>query len=189
VRSISQSAISVEGLSPWLKLGSLVDIAVSSGTDLAEVIRLERDVVICKLFNANAPVSLGLAAYPSRDLRVMPCDAWQGRIVDALGRPVDGRGVLPNGSRPVPLHNVPPPAMQRRLVDRAVKTGVRVIDTFTPVCFGQRLGVFAGSGVGKSSLLSMLANADAFDVIVIGGGHASPRPHWRRPGPARARCC
>ena len=60
-----------------------------------------------------------------------------------------------------------PAALSRQRVGMALKTGVRVIDIFTPLCFGQRLGIFAGSGVGKSTLLAMLAAADAFDTVVV----------------------
>ena len=57
--------------------------------------------------------------------------------------------------------------MARQRVGTAFTTGVKVIDIFTPLCFGQRLGIFAGSGVGKSTLLAMLAGADAFDTVVV----------------------
>ncbi|RWH51222.1 MAG: FliI/YscN family ATPase, partial [Mesorhizobium sp.] len=60
-----------------------------------------------------------------------------------------------------------PGAMSRQRVDTGFLTGVRVIDIFTPLCFGQRLGIFAGSGVGKSTLLAMLAGAEAFDTVVV----------------------
>ncbi len=66
-----------------------------------------------------------------------------------------------------PINNSAPPSMTRRRVDTGFRTGVRAIDIFSPLCLGQRLGIFAGSGVGKSTLLSMLARADAFDKVVI----------------------
>ena len=57
--------------------------------------------------------------------------------------------------------------MARQIVSQGVATGVRVIDTFTPLCLGQRIGIFAGSGVGKSTLLSMVARASAFESVVV----------------------
>lgn len=96
-----------------------------------------------------------------------PSVGWLGRVVDAAGRPLDGKGPLPTGPRRA-LITSPPPAFVRRRVGRKIDTGVRTLDVFTPLCQGQRIGIFAGSGVGKSTLLSMLArNADA-DAIVIG---------------------
>ncbi len=78
-------------------------------------------------------------------------------MIDALGRPLDDIGALQAGERAMPLDAEPPPAMRRARVREPIKTGIRVIDLFTPLCAGQRIGVFAGSGVGKSSLLAMLA--------------------------------
>jgi flagellum-specific ATP synthase len=67
-----------------------------------------------------------------------------------------------------PLDADPPPPLRRARVSTAIRTGVRVVDLFTPLCLGQRVGVFAGSGVGKSSLLAMLARAPQFGTVVIG---------------------
>ncbi|ETR76758.1 ATP synthase [Afipia sp. P52-10] len=99
---------------------------------------------------------------------VRPSAAWLGRVVNAMGEPIDGKGPLPAGASPVPCRNSPPPAHARRRVGEPLDLGVRTINTFLTCCRGQRLGIFAGSGVGKSVLLSMLArNVDA-DVSVIG---------------------
>src|SRR5216110_3934652 len=100
--------------------------------------------------------------------QVRPCAAWLGRVVNALGEPIDGKGPLPAGPSPYPFRNAPPPAHARRRVGAALDLGVRSLNTFLTCCRGQRMGIFAGSGVGKSVLLSMLArNVDA-DVSVIG---------------------
>ena len=88
-------------------------------------------------------------------------------MIDALGRPLDGGGPLACGDRSAPLDADPPPPLSRARVTAPIRTGVRVVDLFTPLCLGQRIGVFAGSGVGKSSLLAMLARAPQFDTVVI----------------------
>jgi flagellum-specific ATP synthase len=88
-------------------------------------------------------------------------------VIDALGRPIDGRGALEPGARAVPLEASPPPAMERARVTKPLRTGVRALDLFTPLCLGQRIGIFAGSGVGKSTLLAMLAGATGFDSVVV----------------------
>ena len=89
-------------------------------------------------------------------------------MIDALGRPLDDGGELKHVDRWLARsRSEPPPALRRARVRTPIKTGIRVIDLFTPLCAGQRIGVFAGSGVGKSSLLGMLACAPDFDVVVI----------------------
>jgi flagellum-specific ATP synthase len=98
---------------------------------------------------------------------VRPTKAWLGRIVDAFGEPIDGKGPLPKGLAAYPLRAPPPPAHARDRVGERLDLGVRAMNVFTTCCRGQRLGVFAGSGVGKSVLLSMLAkNADCGAVVV-----------------------
>ncbi len=99
---------------------------------------------------------------------VRPTKAWLGRIVDAFGNPIDGKGPLPQGLASYPLRAPPPAAHARARVGERLDLGVRAMNVFTTCCRGQRLGVFAGSGVGKSVLLSMLAkNADC-DAVVVG---------------------
>ena len=99
---------------------------------------------------------------------VHPTRAWLGRIVDAFGNPIDGKGPLPQGLASYPLRAPPPAAHARARVGERLDLGVRAMNVFTTCCRGQRLGVFAGSGVGKSVLLSMLAkNADC-DAVVVG---------------------
>ncbi|MCR5878998.1 flagellar protein export ATPase FliI [Phenylobacterium sp. J367] len=99
---------------------------------------------------------------------VRPTKGWLGRIVDAFGDPIDGLGPLPQGMAPYALKAAPPAAHARARVGERLDLGVRSMNVFTTCCRGQRLGVFAGSGVGKSVLLSMLAkNADC-DAVVVG---------------------
>jgi flagellum-specific ATP synthase len=120
-------------------------------------------------FGALTGVGLGcrvdvLTAAPA----IYPSDGWLGRVVNALGEPIDGKGPLPQGPIAYPLHNEPPPAHQRRRVEGKLDLGVRAINNFLTCCRGQRMGIFAGSGVGKSVLLSMLARYTANDCSVIG---------------------
>ncbi|HEY3694720.1 flagellar protein export ATPase FliI [Phenylobacterium sp.] len=99
---------------------------------------------------------------------VRPTKAWLGRVIDAFGNPVDGKGPLGQGVAAYPLRAPPPSAHARARVGERLDLGVRAMNVFTTCCRGQRLGVFAGSGVGKSVLLSMLAkNADC-DAVVVG---------------------
>ncbi len=112
---------------------------------------------------------------PGADIRIVsaaasvrPTTAWLGRIIDAFGQPIDGKGPLPQGPAAWPLRAPPPPAHSRGRVGERLDLGVRAMDVFTTTCRGQRLGIFAGSGVGKSVLLSMLAKQATCDVVVVG---------------------
>ncbi|WP_312162330.1 flagellar protein export ATPase FliI [Phenylobacterium sp.] len=99
---------------------------------------------------------------------VRPTTAWLGRIIDAFGEPIDGLGPLPQGMAAYPLRAAPPAAHARGRVGERLDLGVRSMNVFTTCCRGQRLGVFAGSGVGKSVLLSMLAKQSDCDAVVVG---------------------
>src|SRR6185312_16129920 len=99
---------------------------------------------------------------------VRPSAGWLGRVVNALGEPIDGKGPLLHGPSPYPLRKPPPLAHARRRVGRPLDLGVRALNTFITCCRGQRLGIFSGSGVGKSVLLAMLARNVMADVTVIG---------------------
>jgi flagellum-specific ATP synthase len=97
-----------------------------------------------------------------------PCEGWLGRVVNAMGVPVDGKGPLLMGSKPYPLRAQPPDAHERQRVRGKLNLGVRGMNTFLTCCLGQRMGIFAGSGVGKSILMSMFARNSQADVNVIG---------------------
>ncbi|SDH51626.1 flagellar protein export ATPase FliI [Roseospirillum parvum] len=97
-----------------------------------------------------------------------PADGWLGRVVNAFGDPVDGGPPLPAGERAYAIRGRPPPAHTRQRVGGKLDLGVRVINTFLTCCKGQRMGIFAGSGVGKSTVLSMMTRHTTADVIVLG---------------------
>jgi len=99
---------------------------------------------------------------------VYPDNTWLGRVISAFGEPVDGKGPLPVGPVAYPLHNQPPPAHSRKRVAGKIDLGVRAMNVFLTCCRGQRLGIFAGSGVGKSTLLSMMARHTEAEVSVVG---------------------
>jgi flagellum-specific ATP synthase len=89
-----------------------------------------------------------------------------GRVLDALGRPFDGKGLLPVAA-PTATPNTPPHPLRRQRIKTTFATGVRAIDAFVPLGRGQRLGLFAGSGVGKSTLMGMIARGSEADVVVV----------------------
>src|ERR1700742_634267 len=99
---------------------------------------------------------------------VRPSASWLGRVVNAFGESIDGKGPLLLGPSPCPFRNTPPLAHARQRVGAPLDLGVRALNTFLTCCRGQRMGIFSGSGVGKSVLLSMLARNVVADVTVIG---------------------
>lgn len=99
---------------------------------------------------------------------VYPHESWKGRVIDAMGNPIDGKGPLIKGEKAYPFRNHPPPAHSRRRVRYKIDLGVRAVNTFLTCCRGQRMGIFAGSGVGKSMLISMLARFSDAEIRVIG---------------------
>lgn len=100
-------------------------------------------------------------------LQVPTGRALLGRVLDGLGRPIDGKGPLDRDVDFVSLDHDAPSILHRQRIDTQLGLGIRVLDTMTPVGTGQRLGLFAGSGVGKSSLMSMVARGSTADVTVI----------------------
>jgi flagellum-specific ATP synthase len=161
------SGYKIHGLSRFVKLGSLVKFHCEHAPVLGEIIRVEQEAVLVRTFDNGADISLATLASPVGDLTIRPSPSWKGRMIDALGRAVDGGAELVPGQERLPVDNAPPSAMLRQLVKRPVKTGVRVIDIFTPLCCGQRIGIFSGSGVGKSTILSMLSSAAGFDTVIV----------------------
>ncbi|MBC7905129.1 MAG: flagellar protein export ATPase FliI [Rhodospirillaceae bacterium] len=99
---------------------------------------------------------------------VYPDDNWLGRVINAFGQPVDGLGALSMGDVAYPIRARPPSAHSRQRVAGKVDLGVRAVNGFLTMCRGQRMGIFAGSGVGKSTILTKMAKNTSCDVTVIG---------------------
>ena len=169
VIGVRGALIEVDGLAGAARIGSRVAIGDGGATIQAEVIGIDRNLAQCLPFGDLQ----GILAGARVDLRagqfvIHPSNGWLGRIVDGLGRPIDSLGALPQGGDGRAIRATPLPAAARGRVGERLDTGVRALDIFAPLCRGQRLGLFAGSGVGKSVLLSMLARWTRCDVIVIG---------------------
>lgn len=99
---------------------------------------------------------------------IFPDVSWLGRVINAFGEPMDGKGPLLSGKVGYPIRNNPPPSHERKRVGGKINLGVRVMNTFLTCCKGQRMGIFSGSGVGKSTLLSMMARHTNAEVSVVG---------------------
>lgn len=168
VARISPTYIVVTGLSKFVSIGDAVSISGIGGSVLAEVASIEAHAINVTPFIADHRIELGARVTAlSGQLTLSPHESWLGRALNALGHPIDDRGPLIAGDRAVPIQGSPPAAMRRSRLGNALTTGVKAIDLFTPICAGQRIGIFAGSGVGKSTLLAMLSRAPSSDVTVL----------------------
>ncbi len=167
ITSVSPGRYVAEGLSRLVRLGDFVELRGPGPVRLAEVVRLGPDEAVLCPIDGGAAAAIGEAVYRRGAFGVAPDLSWCGRTINALGEPVDGLGPMASGTVLRPVISGAPLSMTRDRVDKPIRTGIRVVDIFTPLCRGQRLGVFAGSGVGKSTLLSMFAKAADFDRAVI----------------------
>ncbi len=169
VTGILGMLVEVGGIERRLSIGSRCSILAGSGRVPCEVVGFRAGRALLMPFGRLDGIGLGAKAELSSAAPVVhPSDAWLGRVVNALGEPIDGKGPLLPGPVGVPLRNTPPPAHARQRLGGKIDLGVRAINAFLTMCRGQRMGIFAGSGVGKSVLLSMLARYTAADVSVIG---------------------
>lgn len=164
VSSVVGLGVEVAGLD--CGIGDLVTIGENPGV-AAEVVAASRGGVHCmplgRLVGVNAGTPVSSAGKP---LLVPTGVGLLGRVLDGLGRPIDNLGPL-RSTRMVPLDNPTPSSMNRTRITEPLQVGVRVVDSLTTVGKGQRMGLFAGSGVGKSSLLSMIARGTDAAVSVI----------------------
>lgn len=147
-------------------IGDLVTIGENPGV-AAEVVATTREALRCMPLGRVNGIIAGVSARSAGTPLLVPTGSGLfGRVLDGLGRPIDGKGPLVVDGM-VSLDQESPSAMHRTRIDTPLQLGVRVLDTLTTVGKGQRMGLFAGSGVGKSSLLSMIARGTDAEVSVI----------------------
>ncbi len=174
---MSPLVVDIAGLARHIAVGDRLLLTPRGGpATVAEIIGVRAGIGQAAVFGATTGLGEGtpacLAVRPgvrgmgSVQASLAPCTAWLGRIVDPLGVSLDGRGPMPAGARR-DLRAPPPQAACRARLGPAIDTGLRVLNGFTTCRTGQRLGLFAGSGVGKSTLLAMLARNTACDVVVL----------------------
>jgi flagellum-specific ATP synthase len=167
VIAVAASGVRVAGLSRIAKRGHFVKFDSDGRSCLAEILSIDQGSIVVKPFGTEIAPQLDMAVEYVGEVTYRPCQAWLGRTISAFAEPLDAHGPLQQGPMAISLQNDPPPATHRVIVSEALRTGVRGLDIFTPLCFGQRIGIFAGSGVGKSTLLAMIARAPDFDVAVV----------------------
>ncbi|BFU42120.1 FliI/YscN family ATPase [Krasilnikovia sp. MM14-A1004] len=156
--------VTVSGLEA--RVGELLEIGEGADTVLAEVAALDGERLSCLPLGSITGLGTGSPVVATGGpLRVRVGPDLRGRILDGLGRPMDGGPPLTG--EPVGIETAPPSALERQLVAQPMSLGIRVLDTLVPCGKGQRIGIFAGSGVGKSTLMSMITRGTAAELNVI----------------------
>lgn len=158
--------LEVRGL-PSAAAGDLVEVRTTTGPLLAEVAALRDGAAVCLPLGTTTGVRVGDHVHATGGpLRISVGDALRGRVLDGLGRPIDGGPPL-DGLLSVSTEHGAPDPLSRPRITEPLGLGVRALDALVPAGRGQRLGIMAGSGVGKSSLLSMIARGTDAEVNVI----------------------
>lgn len=170
VVGLSGLVVDIDGLAGHGGLGDWLRLATRDGRSVpAEIVGFHRGLVQAMPFGSLdglGPGSIALLRTAASG-RLAVADSWLGRVLDPLGRPLDGKGPLEAGPHARPVRSAAPDATQRARLGPRLDLGVRVLNCFATCRQGQRLGLFSGSGIGKSSLLAMLARHTACDVAVI----------------------
>ncbi|MGH1455714.1 MAG: flagellar protein export ATPase FliI [Alphaproteobacteria bacterium] len=162
--------VEIAGVSEALTIGAMVHLRPNENTDIpCEVIGFRDGQALLMPFGALDGIGLGCKAVIQKTpASIMPSDKWLGRVINGMAQPIDGKGALLHGALAMPLKNKPPPPHSRQRLGAQLDLGVRPVNTFLATCRGQRMGIFSGSGVGKSVLLSMMARYTEADVSIIG---------------------
>ncbi|WP_114394482.1 flagellar protein export ATPase FliI [Oleisolibacter albus] len=170
VTSVLGMMVEAGGVERQLSVGGRCRVISRGGRIVpCEVVGFRSGRAVLMPFGTLDDIGLGCRAEVAEgQAAIHPTPAWLGRVINALGEPIDGKGPLPQGEQPMLIRANPPPAHARDRVGGKIDMGVRALNTFLTLCRGQRMGIFAGSGVGKSVLMSMLARYTAADVSVIG---------------------
>jgi type III secretion protein N (ATPase) len=165
VRAVT--GLAVRATLPGARIGEIVRIRRRGQPLDAEIVGFSSGEIVALALGdvvGVGPDDVVEATGQTLHVRVGP--SLLGRVLDGLGRPLDGRGELDSVAS-VPVDRAPPPALERRPVRDVMPTGVRAIDAFTTLGLGQRVGLFAGSGVGKSRFLASMARGARVDHVVV----------------------
>jgi len=163
VSAIGRGTVMVTGIADVAALGDRVAMGSALG---GELVALQAEGVTVLTDQMAEGVTMGTAVRLIGQAGIAPDNSWIGRVVDPFGKPLDGKPIF-RGPVMRPLLAAAPPAATRRSLGDRLETGVAVFDTLLPLARGQRVGLFAGSGVGKSTLLGKFARGVSSDVVVI----------------------
>lgn len=167
VCAVHAGQVHVAGLGQSARIGDRLRVQRRQGEPLeGEVLRLNPESVMMLPESDSEGVALDDPVLLLEPASLAPSEAWLGRVIDPFGMPLDGEPLM-RGPRPRSIQGDPPPPVTRRGFGARLETGMSVLNTLLPIVRGQRLGLFAGSGVGKSSLLAHIARHMHVDVVVV----------------------
>lgn len=167
ISRISGQTLHISGLNHQIGHGALIQIKRQNGESVkGEIIALETGIALATLHGTASDLRIGQKVEHILEPEIRPSTDWIGRVLDHEGFDIHGGKPLP-GLRIAPLEALPPTAILRKGLGDRLTTGIAAIDTFLPLCQGQRVGLFAGSGVGKSTLLGSLARSSNADINII----------------------
>lgn len=169
VARIEGLLVEVTGAAGVISLGGQVHLSRGNRTEIScEVVGFRDGRALVMPLGSLDGITLGARAdFDDQPAFIYPSIHWLGRVIDGFANPTDGKGPLPAGPQAYSLKASPPPAASRARIGSKLDLGVRALNVFATCCKGQRMGIFAGSGVGKSTLLAMLARNTEADAIVI----------------------
>ncbi|MBC8270359.1 MAG: flagellar protein export ATPase FliI [Rhodospirillaceae bacterium] len=170
VTAIVGLMIEVQGVEGELSIGDRCRlIGRGDRKVMCEVVGFRNERALLMPFGTLDGIGMGSRAEVSlTDPLIYPDISWMGRVVNAFGEPVDGKGPLIKGPKAYRIHAKPPHAHERQRVGGKIDLGIRALNAFLTCCRGQRLGIFSGSGVGKSTVMSMMARHTEAEISVIG---------------------
>lgn len=167
IMRISGQTLHISGLNHRMGQGALIQIQRQNGKIVkGEVIALEPGAALATLHGSASDLRIGQKVEHVQEPEIRPSNDWIGRVLNHDGEDING-GKPESGHQVAPLDAMPPSAILRKGLGERLNTSVAAIDTFLPLCRGQRVGLFAGSGVGKSTLLGTLARSSDADINII----------------------
>lgn len=170
VASLRGLLFEVTGLEGKLSIGNQCLVYPSNALPfLSEVVGFQKERAMLMAYQPLTGVGPGCRVEKIREhMSIYPDENWLGRVVSGTGEPLDGGPALSYGSLEIPVMGKPIPAHERQRVRERIDLGVRALNTFTTCCYAQRMGIFAGSGVGKSILMAQIARFTSAQINVIG---------------------
>lgn len=167
VSAMRANHVEIRNAPAKMGLGHQVKFLKKGCTLTGEVVTIEANKAQVVVEGLYDEIAIGDPLVHLGPYEIAPDDSWVGRVIDPAGRPLDEKPLI-QGPVPRPIVGNPPPAAARRSLGARLKTGLHALNTFLPIVRGQRLGLFAGSGVGKSNLLGSLAADLEADIVVVG---------------------
>ena len=167
VAQIARGTLTITGLSEMGALGDMVQICPAQGDKITgEILQLDADTVTVLPDGVADGLQINDRVVLLGADDIAPHHSWIGRVIDPYGNALEGTPIL-RGPTPRPLRGVPINPTGRRGLGARLETGLTIFNTFLPIVRGQRIGLFAGSGVGKSTLLGRLATGLEADLVVV----------------------